>query len=147
VTLRLIREPSRDLATLGSLYVNDVWQCWTLEDQIREVPDQPVLHWKVGGETAIRSGRYRLVLSRSNRFGYMTPELLHVEGFTGIRIHPGNRRSDSLGCILVGRDRGDAFIAQSRLAFQSLMATLVDAKPGALELLIENPPSYRAAEA
>jgi hypothetical protein len=147
MTLRLIREPSRALATLGSLYVDGVWQCWTLEDQIREVPDQPVLHWKVAGETAIRSGRYRVVLSRSNRFGYVTPEVLHVEGFTGIRIHPGNRRIDSLGCILVGRDRGDAFIAQSRLAFQALMARLVDAKPGTLELLIENPPSDRAAEA
>lgn len=145
MNLRLIREPSQQGATLGVLFVDDVFQCFTLEDQLREVSDQPVLHWKIAGETAIKAGRYRIVLSKSNRFGYVTPELLHVEGFTGIRMHPGNRRIDSAGCILVGRDRGDAFIAQSRPAFQALMGRLVDAKPGALELLIENPLHYRAA--
>lgn len=147
MTLRLIREPSKALTTLGALYVDDVFQCWTLEDQLREIAGAPVADWKIYGETAIKAGRYRVVLSRSHRFGYVTPELLHVEGFTGIRIHPGNRRIDSLGCILVGRDRGDAFIANSRLAFEALMARLVTAPPGAIELVIENPPSYASAAA
>ncbi len=143
--LRLIREPSVAETTLGVLFLDDAFFGFTLEDTIRDVPGQPVLHWKVPGETAIKAGRYRMVLSKSNRFGYSTPELLHVEGFTGIRIHPGNRRVDSSGCILVGFDRGDAFIARSRVAFQALMTKLVDAKPGALEIIIENPLSYRAA--
>lgn len=147
MTLRLIREPSAHLATLGSLYVDDVWQCWTLEDELRERAGQPVHHWKVFGETAIRAGDYRVLLSRSQRFGYVTPELLHVEGFTGIRIHPGNKRQDSLGCILVGRGRGDAQLFESRLAFEALMARLVAAPANAIRLLIENPPSYRAAAA
>lgn len=145
--LRIIREPSIALTTLGSLYVDDVWQCWTLEDQLREISGKPVADWKVYGETAIKAGRYRVILSRSNRFGYMTPELLQVEGFTAIRIHPGNRRIDSLGCILVGRDRGDAMLANSRLAFGSLMLKLTSAPQGSIELSIENPPSYSAVAA
>ena len=145
--LRLIREPSRSGATLGSLYIDDVRVCETLEDELRELAGEPVFKWKIAGETAIKAGPYRIVLSRSNRFGVVTPELLHVEGFAGIRIHWGNRRVDTSGCILVGRGRGDAQIFESRLAFEALMAKLVMAPAGAIDLVIENPPSYAATVA
>ncbi len=117
MTLRVIREPSRESTTLGSLYVDGVWQCWTLEDQVRAE--------KVPGQTAIPAGAYDVRLTPSPRFGRTLPEVLSVPGFQGIRIHAGNRASDTQGCLLVGSERGALWIAQSRLALERLMAKLV----------------------
>jgi len=39
----------------GTLSVDDVVQCYTLEDAIREIPDVPVEMWKIDGATAIPS--------------------------------------------------------------------------------------------
>ncbi len=80
--------------TTGKLYVGAVFQCYTLEDAIRET--------KIKGVTAIPKGRYRIVLEDSPRFGPDTMTLLEVPGFTHIRIHGGNDDADTDGCILVG---------------------------------------------
>ncbi|HYB96208.1 MAG TPA: DUF5675 family protein [Vicinamibacterales bacterium] len=143
MNLRLIREPSRHLATFGVLFVDDIFFGFTLEDQLRERADRPVAEWKVYGETAIKAGRYQVKLTPSQRFGRVLPELLHVEGFTGIRIHAGNKRQDSLGCILVGRMRDDdnRSILQSQVAMAALMSRLVDAK-GPIWISIENPSGF-----
>ena len=61
MNLRLVREPTIDgITTHGSLYVEGHWQCWTLEDAIREV--------KIHGQTAIPAGRYRVEITFSQRF-------------------------------------------------------------------------------
>jgi len=67
---------------------------YTLEDA--------VLTHKIYGESAIPSGEYKLILSFSNRFKKIMPELLDVPEFRGIRIHAGNTEHDTLGCILLG---------------------------------------------
>lgn len=128
--LRLIREPSIDGATLGSLYVDGAWQCWTLEDAIREV--------KIAGETAIPPGRYRVAIYESVRFKRPMPHVLDVPNFTGILIHPGNTTADTEGCILVGQRREPARITESRLAFDALVVTLRGATLP-IVLLVENP--------
>ncbi len=140
--LRIIREPSAGGATLGVLFVDNRFQCFTLEDQIREVPGRPVAEWKRPGETAIPTGRYRVRLSRSARFGVVTPEILDVPGYAGIRIHWGNKSRDTEGCPLTGRQRDPANyqVLESRLAYEALMARLALAKD--IEITIENPPSY-----
>lgn len=141
--LRIIREPSRSQATLGVLFIDGVFHSFTLEDEIREVPG-PVAGWKVPGETAIRSGRYRVALTPSQRFGRVLPEVLGVEGFSGIRFHSGNRKADTEGCILVGRNRGDAQIFESRVALDGLMLAMLSVPKGTIELVIENPPAVAA---
>lgn len=119
LNLRVIREPSTNAATIGSLWIDGVWQCWTLEDIVRP----PGV--KVPGETAIPAGRYPVRLTPSARFGRTLPEILEVPNFRGIRIHAGNRSSDTAGCLLVGAERGGVWIAQSRIAFEKVMAKLV----------------------
>jgi len=47
-----------------------------------------------------------------------------VPGYTGVRIHPGNTKADTLGCILVGQSRGTDSIGASRAAFGVLMPKL-----------------------
>lgn len=135
--LRLIREPSMECATLGALYVDGVWNCWTLEDVIREVKGSPVEQWKVYGKTAIPAGRYRVRFTFSQRFGRVLPLLEDVPGFTGIRIHPGNTVEDTEGCILPGSSRQPSRVFGSRVAFERLFEQI----SGAAECWIdvENP--------
>ena len=136
--LRLIREPSKDNATAGVLFVDGHFQCFTLEDVVREIPGQPVSAWKVKGDTAIPAGRYRIVRTKSPRFGKVLPLLENVPGFDGIRIHAGNRSSDSSGCILPGRSRGTGMVMESRLAFEALDQKIRNAS-GDVWIDIENP--------
>lgn len=100
--LELKRSPSFAGATMGRLYINNVFICHTLEDEIREVQGQPVEKWKVKGKTAIPSGTYRVTLEYSPRFGTDTPTINGVPGFVGIRMHAGNVHEDTEGCPLLG---------------------------------------------
>jgi len=122
--LDLQREPSRDAATLGALYVDGAWLCWTLEDEMREVAGRPVDDWKIAGKTAIPLGTYPVLVTMSMRFGRRLPLVESVPGFTGIRIHPGNTEADTEGCILLGLDRGNATVRLSRLAVHLLISKL-----------------------
>lgn len=138
MTLRLIREPTDQGTTLGSLYLDNRWVCWTLEDALREVSGQPVSAWKVPGETAIPAGTYPVRVTHSQRFQRRLPAVLNVPGFTGIRIHAGNTIADTSGCILVGFRRAQAAaIEQSRVALTYLCEQL---DMGWHRIIIENPP-------
>ncbi|MGE3276711.1 MAG: DUF5675 family protein [Vicinamibacterales bacterium] len=144
--LRVIREPSRAGRTFGALYVDDVWQCWTLEDAIRERAGEPVEAWKVPGQTAIPAGRYRVLVTPSPRFKRELPILLDVPGFTGIRIHPGNTARDTDGCLLVGQVRETGGVYQSRAACEALIGTIRDGLArGDVWISVENPPGMAAA--
>ena len=104
---RLIFE---DKYTEGWLAIDGVIFCDTLEDKARDFNKDGDLNdpgeEKVYGETAIPFGRYRVKLSMSNKFKKILPEILDVNGFTGIRIHGGTKPEHSLGCILVGKYDG-----------------------------------------
>lgn len=65
--LRLVREPSLEGATLGCLFVDGHFAAFTLEDEIRERPGEPVGAWKVPGATAIPAGRYRVIVTPSHQ--------------------------------------------------------------------------------
>jgi len=107
--IRLIRDIFTDTETLGKLFIDDVFFCYTLEDRLRHLKDSDSLDYinniKVKGATAIPTGKYRVILSISNRFGRLMPEVLNVKGFAGIRIHGGNDHTNSEGCILVAENR------------------------------------------
>ena len=70
--LLLERQPSHLTCTLGSLYVNDEFECFTLEDVVREIEGRPVSEWKIHGQTAIPAGEYFVTLENSPRFGVGT---------------------------------------------------------------------------
>lgn len=131
------REPTNYGATLGKLTVDGVFQCDTLEDEIREVTDRPVLDWKVYGYTAIPQGVYKLTSENSPRFGPDTLTVNQVPGFEAIRIHAGNTDKDTHGCLLVGRRSGPALIANSRNALAALKAVVLPALKRGEEVTIE----------
>lgn len=93
--LQLHRLPSSADTTLGVLLIDGVYECVTLEDQVRDT--------KVMAETAIPAGRYKLTISWSPKFQRDMVLVNDVPGFTGIRIHSGNDKEDTSGCVLVGR--------------------------------------------
>lgn len=112
--------------TIGKLYIDGEYQCYTLEDKMRQETDKPVSAWKVQSKTAIPTGIYKVIITMSARFKRLLPLLLNVDGFSGIRIHAGNTSADTEGCILVGTawDGKSDFISNSRVAFNSLMEKL-----------------------
>lgn len=77
-----------DSYTIGKLYINGEYFCDTLEDTVRDLKSDG--SGKVYGETAIPSGEYAMVLTRSPRFKRILPRLLDVPFFEGILMHAGN---------------------------------------------------------
>lgn len=108
------------LSTIGEMYIDGKFFCYTLEDKVRDV--------KIKGITAIPTGEYGVILTVSARFGVLMPLLLNVKGFEGVRIHNGNTDKDTEGCILVGKTKGKDFIGSSRTAFTELMKLLKNEK-------------------
>ena len=114
--MTLKRRPSDPKRTHGDLFIGDQWQCYTLEDVVREK--------KILGETAIPAGRYEVIINQSTRFKRQLPLLLKVPNFVGVRIHSGNTEVDTEGCILVGQGREVTRITNSRDALEDLMTEI-----------------------
>ena len=121
--LRLERAPAVG-CTIGELTVDGAFECYVLEDQVREITGQPVEQWKVRGDTAIPRGIYRVDITPSARFKRELPILVGVAGFEGVRIHPGNSSADTEGCLLPGRTRTDRTVTESKAAFNALYAKI-----------------------
>lgn len=102
-----ISDPSKNDATFGTIFVDDVQFCYSLEDVVREVPGQPVESWKIPGKTAIPAGIYDVMLVDSPKFGPDTITLIEVPGFKHVRVHSVRTAADTEGCIGVGDMKHD----------------------------------------
>lgn len=102
--------------TISKLYVDDIFECYILEDAIRSK--------KIDNETAIPSGEYEVIISYSNRFKKELPLLLNVPNYKGVRIHSGNDKHDTEGCLLTGKNFAKNKVTESRIAFNSLFGKL-----------------------
>ncbi len=114
------RRPSADGCTLGQLTIDGAHECFTLEDVVRDGP-------KIPGETAIPAGRYAVAITFSPRFQRMLPLLCDVPNFEGVRIHAGNRASETEGCLLVGQSVAHDSIQSSVLALAALQPKIATA--------------------
>jgi hypothetical protein len=117
-------------ATNGLLFINGIFECFTLEDEVRDV--------KVHSETAIPLGEYEIKLRTvggfhakyTDRYGAAFHkgmlELQDVPNFKYILIHTGNTDQHTAGCLLVGEtqqdlDKGkDGFIGGSGDAYKKM---------------------------
>lgn len=122
-----------DICTIGHLYLDQLYFCDILEDKYRG--DDLSGNKKVYGKTAIPCGIYKIILTKSNRFGIITPELIKVPFFEGIRIHSGNTDKDTDGCLLCGKKSGLSVI-DSRKTFKDLMTKLKDKENLSIEIKI-----------
>ena len=118
----------KDTYTVGKMYIDNIYECYTLEDVVRTGA-------KVNGQTAIPTGTYNLIINHSNRFNRDLPLLENVPNFTGVRIHSGNTSAHTEGCILVGTTwSGKDFIGNSKVAFNKLFEKLKTAKTATIKI-------------
>jgi len=124
--IKLKRYEFNDEYTVGKMYINDVYFCYTLEDVVRKGA-------KVNGQTAIPVGTYDVIIDDSVRFGKPMPHILNVPNFTGVRIHAGNTSKDTDGCILLGHTyAGKNFIGNSKLAYNVFFNKLKEDKTASI---------------
>jgi len=118
VKLKLVRTRFKKECIIGELYVDDEFECYTLEDSPEGSPKGPV-----------PPGTYKVVIDVSDRFKRLMPHILDVPGFAGIRIHKGNTAADTTGCILVGEGviYDNTALTQSKVAFDFLFGEIADA--------------------
>ena len=133
INLKLTRMYLKPEYCIGKLYVDGSYFCDTLEDFVR-----PEGSPKVYGKTAIPYGEYKVVMSFSNRFQRIMPEILDVPGFTGIRIHSGNTDADTSGCVLLGKNTERGKLTESRFYSNMLNNLLTNAKQD-ISISIVNP--------
>lgn len=141
--LTLQREGEVDLTTPGTLKIEGTnFICYTLEDrgQVKKVP----------GETRIPAGTYELRITWSPRFQKNLILLLNVPGFTGVRIHSGNNRFHTEGCILVGGTRPTpSTIGLSRwktAQLQNRVAAALDRKERVWLDILDAPPATASSD-
>ena len=144
--LTVVRTQFGTDATNGLLFINGVFECYTLEDQYQAV--------KVMHETCIPEGTYDIKFRKEGGFHskysaryknahYGMLHLQDVPNFTYILIHAGNTDEHTSGCLIVGEtqqdlDMGkDGFIGHSGTAYQKLYrkvaGELLQGKPVSIE--------------
>lgn len=101
--------------------------CDTLEPQWRDYAKGAK---KVKGESAIPEGTFKMVVTKSPRFRQLLPLLLDVPDFYGIRIHAGNDKDDTQGCILVGENKVAGMVLNSRAALAKLLKLMGERPEG-----------------
>ena len=96
----------------------ELYRKYTLEDTDRGLKsgmsEAAIAAVKVKGKTAIPTGVYSVLMTYSPRFKKAMPILCNVRGFSGIRIHSGNKAEDTEGCILCGMNTEVGKITNSR---------------------------------
>jgi hypothetical protein len=117
--------------TDGLLFIDGKFECFTLEDEFREV--------KVKSETRIPDGTYKVELRTVGGFHerYKNKYSFHkgmlwvkdVPGFEYILIHVGNDDGDTAGCLLVGStaDKDKGFIGASGKAYSDFYPKVLKA--------------------
>ena len=95
---------------------------------------------KIPRKSAIPEGSYRVVVTKSQRFGRYLPLLVGVPGFEGVRMHSGNTSRDTEGCILVGHNLQVGKVLWSRITLEKLMKLIENEKE--IYLTIKNTWEY-----
>ena len=129
--LTLIHDTFTPTETLGKLLIDGTPFCDTLEPPVVPNAQHP--------KGAIPEGWYKIQVTRSPKFGRLLPLLYYVPGFDGIRIHAGNNRDHTSGCILVGERSerlGTPTLYSSRRTEESLTKQLIKAQKQHEEIYI-----------
>jgi len=131
VKLQVVRHQFGTDATNGMLFINGIFECYTLEDQYQAV--------KVMHETCIPEGTYKIKFRKTGGFHAKYTEryknahhgMLHIQdvpNFTYILIHTGNSDEHTSGCLIIGETQQDldiskdGFIGSSAVAYKKMYA-------------------------
>ena len=132
INLLILRDTFTDNSTIGELFLNDEFMCDTLENpyinnerNISCIPEgEYSVRLRTARESATRDYVHRLVQDVPNR--------------DYILFHRGNSAKDTSGCILVGTNRKQDFVSNSRLAMELLMKEILNLGGQKINLIIKN---------
>ena len=143
---KIIRVAQGKQSTLSQLYIDGIFQCYLLEDKIREL--------KLANQTAIPTGVFSLKLNTwgaknadyKKAFGKLHEGMIEITGlpnFSFVYIHTGNTIKETAGCPLCGFGfqfaEGDFQVSQSVAAYKMIYPKLVElAKETSSRFTIEN---------
>ena len=133
--LDVIRTQFGKDATNGMLFIDGIFECYTLEDQYQAV--------KVMHETCIPEGTYDVEFRKTGGFHAKYSEryknahygMLHIQNvpnFTYILIHTGNTDEHTSGCLIVGESQqdldisADGFIGSSAVAYKKMYSKVAN---------------------
>ena len=128
--LQVTRTDYTDQSTIRQFDIEGKPFCYTLEDVVRP------RGIKIKGETAIPAGRYRVRNTLSAKFGKVLPQIMDVPMFEGIRIHGGNDKDDTEGCLLLGMHRGRDHIDTCKPALDHVYTLITGAEAAGKEVYI-----------
>jgi hypothetical protein len=133
--LSVLRYSENGESTLGLLFINGKFECYTLEDEHQDI--------KIKSETRIPARTYPVKLRTegghhqrySNKFSDIHKGMLHIQdvpNFTHILIHIGNDDDDTAGCLLVGDSsinniNQDGRINSSTIAYKRMYSKVIEA--------------------
>jgi hypothetical protein len=95
------KPPSGETFVQSRVFIDGVAFSFCVEDQDRHLETEGISA-KVPKLTAIPRGVYPLSVTMSARFKKRLPFLDGVPGFSGVRIHGGNKAENSEGCLIFG---------------------------------------------
>tara|TARA_R100001443_G_scaffold31672_2_gene45829 strand:+ start:891 stop:1478 length:588 start_codon:yes stop_codon:yes gene_type:complete len=133
--LQVVRTQFGKDATNGLLFIDGVFECYTLEDQYQV---EKVMH-----ETCIPEGTYDIEFRKtggfhakySDRYKNAHYGMLHLQdvpGFTYILIHTGNTDEHTSGCLIVGETQQDldinfnGMVGSSAVAYKKMYAKVAN---------------------
>ena len=131
INLVLEREIFTDKSVIGTLYLNGIRICDTLEnpwiDNARNI-------------SCIPEGKYDVRLRLARESG--TRDYLHllvkaVPDRTYILVHIGNKPSETQGCVLVGMSSEQDVVYNSKLAMDLLMKEIINLGGTNINLIIK----------
>ena len=145
--LNVVRTQFGEEATNGLLFIDGVFECYTLEDHYQKV--------KVMHETCIPEGTYQIKLRNEGGFSsrYLQKYgdefhkgMLHIQdvpGFEWILVHQGNTDLHTSGCLILGDTQQDldkskrGFIGNSKDAYKKMYPKVRDALLNGEKVTIE----------
>ena len=121
--LQVVRTQFGKDATNGLLFIDGVFECYTLEDQYQAGP-------KIYGETCIPEGTYDIKFRKTGGFHaryseryknahYGMLHLQNVPNFKFVLIHSLNNDDQTMGCLGVGNTQQDLDVNKDGLITQS----------------------------
>ena len=132
VTMTVLRYIDDGTTTIGLLYLNGYFYCYTLEDTHRDE--------KVAGQTRIPAGKYAIDFIRHDtsltlKYRNLFPDWFHyhleiknVPNYTGVYIHSGGDHTHTAGCLLVSDSlsvgTSKKFLTNSKNTFRRLYSYL-----------------------
>lgn len=112
--LILYRHTFLDDRTLGQLYHAKTLLCDTLE------PVRDLDYSNKDKNTCVPPDTYQVIYNLWQKHGQVTPMLIGILNYAGVRIHWGNNPNHTTACILVGVKDVQNNLYKSRITFNQV---------------------------